>query len=180
MKQGKDEKAGSLRRFLVEDHRRLDALLQSAAPDGQDVDQAMYDQFRAGLLRHVGMEEKIVIPALQGAGISIPHAPKLRLDHGALATLLMPTPSPMILAAIGGILSEHNRLEEGPGGLYATCEQLAASEADALVARLRAAPEITVAPHSDSPAVMKTIQGALERAGYHLSDYKTAEEKKKA
>lgn len=179
MRQGRDEKAGSLTHFLVEDHRRLDTLLQSAAPDGHNVDPAIYDQFRAGLLRHIGMEEKLLIPALQKGGIPIPHAARLRLDHGALATLLMPTPSPMILTAIGSILSEHNRLEEGPDGLYATCDQLPSSEAGALIARLCAAPEVTVTPHSDSPAVMKTLQGALKRAGYDLSDYEVAREKKK-
>ena len=163
---------GPLTRFLVDDHRRLDALFQSATADPITIDQEAYDQFRSGLLRHIGMEEKILMPALQRqqGGAPFPHAAKLRLDHGALAALLMPTPTPTILAGIRGILSAHNPLEEGPDGLYATSDRLAASETDTLIARLRTAPEVTVAPPSDSPAVLKAVRAALERAGYHLSE----------
>ncbi len=161
---------GRLSRFLSEDHRRLDNLFQSAVTDSQLVDRQAYDQFRSGLLRHIGMEEKILLPALQRlrGGTPFPHAGRLRLDHGALAALLMPTPTPAILATIRRILAAHNELEEGPTGLYAVGDELAASEADALVTRLRAAPVVRVTPPSDSPAVMSNLRGALERAGYRL------------
>lgn len=43
-------------------------------------------------------------------------AAKLRLDHGALAALLVPTPTPAIIVAIHTVLAAHNSLEEGPGG----------------------------------------------------------------
>jgi hypothetical protein len=170
MSQEKDSKAGPLTQFMVEDHRRLDALWQSAARDRQHIDQAAYDQFRAGLLRHIGMEEKIVLPALQRLqrGTPFAHADQLRLDHGALAALLMPTPTPAILEAIEAILSQHNRWEEGADGLYAASDQLLAAEADAIVATLRAAPQVKVTPHADSPAVKKNVLAALQRAGYSL------------
>lgn len=164
---------GPLTRLLLDDHRRLDALLQSAVADPLKVDLPAYNQFRAGLLRHIGMEEKILLPTLQRLqnGRPFSHAAKLRLDHGALAALLMPIPTPVILAALRAILSVHNTLEEGREGLYATCDQLAAPDVTSLIVRLRAAPEVTVTPPSDSPAVMKTLHGAMERAGYHLSNY---------
>ena len=166
-----DEKAESLSHFLMNDHKRIDALLQSATSDLDRVDQGAYDQFRSALLRHIGMEEKILMPALQRlqGGTPFPHAAKLRLDHGALAALLMPSPMRPIVATIRAIMSVHNRLEEGPDGLYATCDRLAAAETDALIARLRAAPDVVVATPSDSPAVMKNLHSALERAGYRLN-----------
>lgn len=169
---------GSLTRFLVDDHRRLDALFQSATADPQKIDRATYEQFRAGLLRHIGMEEKILLPAIQRlrGGTAFPDAAKLRLDHGALAALLMLTPTAAILAAIRAILTAHNRLEEGSGGLYEASDQVAASEVDSLITRLCAAREVTVMPPSDSPAVMETLRRALERAGYRLSDFETAGE----
>lgn len=93
-------------------------------------------------------------------------AAKLRLDHGALAALLMPTPTAAIIAKIDGILADHNALEEGPAGLYELCDELAGAEAEQLLSKLRAAPEVKVMAHNDSPVVMTTVRRALERAGY--------------
>lgn len=161
---------GPITTWLAKDHRRLDGLLRAAVATADHVDQAAYDEFRAGLLRHIGMEEKILLLALQRArgGTPLPVAAKLRLDHGALATLLMPVPTPQILATIRRILSDHNQLEEGPGGLYALCDQLPPAEMEPLLAALQAAPPVAVMRHSDSPAVMKTLAASLARAGYSL------------
>jgi hypothetical protein len=174
MKPGANEKAGPITEFLVKDHGRLEALLRSAVAQVGSVDQGLYDQFRAGLLRHIGMEEKILLPAAQrlrgGEPLSI--AAKLRLDHGAIASLLMPPPTAAVIATIRAVLKVHNTIEEGPGGLYETCDELAGSEAAQLLAKLQAAPELAVLPCSDSPAVMPAVQRALERAGYDFIDEK--------
>lgn len=165
MRLWKNEQARPITDFLVEDHRRLEALLQQAVAHA---DQGAYAQFRAGLLRHIGMEEKILIPAAHRLrdGKPLGIASKLRLDHGALGTLLIPAPTAAVIAGIRGILKEHNILEEGPGGLYETCDELAGSEGAQLLAKLKAAPEVAVLPHSDTPTVMSTVRRAMERAGY--------------
>jgi hypothetical protein len=109
--------SGPLTNVLADDHTRLDGLLQRAMAVGGAVDCAAYAEFRAGLLRHISLEEKILLPAaqrLQG-GDPLPVAATLRLDHGALAALLVPTPTPAIIAAIRTMLAAHNALEEGPG-----------------------------------------------------------------
>ena len=59
-------------------------------------------------------------------------------------------------------------MEEGPGGIYERCEQLAGAEADALLAQLQAAPAVPVAPYSDDPQVMSVVRRALARAGYAI------------
>ena len=132
---------GPVARYLSEDHDRLDALLQRATAQAGTIDAAAYSEFRAGLLKHIGMEEKILLPAAQQArgGTPLPSAARLRLDHGALAALLVPTPTPAIIATIRRILTPHNALEEEPGGVYNTCEALAGPQAEELLARLRAA-----------------------------------------
>jgi hypothetical protein len=160
--------SGPLTSFLAEDHRRLDQLLQRAVADPHRVDGAAYDQFRAGLLRHIGMEEKILLPAMQRlqGGTPLPVAAKLRLDHGALAALLMPTPIAAIIRTIQHILTAHNTMEEGPGGLYEVSDGLAGAEVQDLLTKLRAAPDVKVMAHSDSAAVMTTVHRAVERAGY--------------
>jgi hypothetical protein len=135
---------------------------------GGVVDRAASAEFRAGLLRHISLEEKILLPAAQRwqGGEPLPLAAKLRLDHGALAALLVPTPTPAIIAAIRAVLVAHNALEEGPGGVYERYEQLAGAEADALLAQLYAAPDVPVAPYADGPQVMSVVRRALMRAGY--------------
>jgi hypothetical protein len=45
-------------------------------------------------------------------------APRLRLDHGALAALLMLPPVDHTFRAIRAVLDAHNPLEENEGGVY--------------------------------------------------------------
>ena len=159
---------GPVAKFLTADHARLDALLQRADAEPSTIDPAAYAEFRAGLLKHIGMEEKLLLPAAQRArgGEPLPTAAKLRLDHGALAALLVPTPTPAITGAIRTIPTAHNAVEEGPGGVYEVCEQFVSSEADTLLARLRAAPDVRMNPHVDSPLVRDATRRAVARAGF--------------
>jgi Hemerythrin HHE cation binding domain len=168
MQAGTHPSSGPVTRFLEDDHQRLEELLNAALASGGRIEQGQYDEFRAGLLRHIGMEEKILLPAAQRAngGTPLPIAATLRLDHGAIAALLMPTPTPELIAALRSILKKHNKVEEGPDGLYATCDKLAGAETKDLVAKLRAAPAVAVLPHSDTPAVLSAVRRALERAQY--------------
>ena len=48
------------------------------------------------------------------------------------------------------------------------CEQLAGSEADEILDRLKAAPPVLLAPHADSNIAMESARKALQRAGYDL------------
>lgn len=116
------------------------------------------------------MEEKILLPAAQrwNGGRPLSIAAKLRLDHGALAALLMPTPTPDIIATLRRVLEQHDLVEEGSDGLYEICDRLAGTEAEQLMTGLRATPEVAVLPHSDTPAVLGAVHRALERAGYTL------------
>jgi hypothetical protein len=159
---------GPLYRMLAEDHARLDGLLQDAMTETGLINHTAYAEFRAGLLRHISMEEKLLLPTAQRlrGGKPLAMAARLRLDHGALAALLVPTPTPAIIAALRSILGAHNVVEEGPGGVYECCERLAGAEAEALLAQLHAAPAVPVASYSDGPHVMDTVRRALVRAGY--------------
>ena len=132
---------GKIYRYLADDHARLAGLLQRATARPDSIDPEPYAAFRAGLLKHISMEEKILLPAAQRLRGAAPLAlaARLRLDHGALAELLVPTPTPSIVAAIRTLLKAHNPIEEGSDGLYAQCEQLAGAEADRILAELQAA-----------------------------------------
>ncbi len=156
--------AESIASWLIGDHRRLEGLLARA----KQGDREAYEEFRAGLLRHIGIEEKILLPAIAAGqgGRPYEHARQLRLDHGAVAALLVPPPEPVVLEAIERILSRHNLLEEGEQGMYATAERVAPGGCADLLRRARALAPPPPAEHHDGPHVRKAVLRALERAGY--------------
>ena len=161
--------SGKIHHYLAGDHQRLDALLERTISEPQNIDAAAYAQFRAGLLKHIAMEEKVLLPAAQKArGDPLPIAPRLRLDHGALVALLVPSPTAPIVAAIRAILKAYNPIEEDPGGVYDQCETLAGAEADQILRQLQNHPEVRLLPHVDNPFVMETARRAVARAGYDL------------
>jgi len=161
---------GKIYRYLAGDHKRLDALLERAMSDPENIDAAAYAQFRLGLLKHIGLEEKILLPAAQRlrGGEPLAVAAKLRLDHGALAALLVPTPTPRVITAIRAILKVHNPIEEDPGGMYEQCEELAGAEIDEILRQLQDAPGVRVVPNFDGPNVLEATRRAVAKAGYDL------------
>jgi len=54
---------GEIHRCLAGDHARLDGLLERAVRDPQNINAAAYAQFRSGLLKDFGREEKVLLPA---------------------------------------------------------------------------------------------------------------------
>jgi hypothetical protein len=155
---------GPIETWFGADHQRLEALLARALARGAGIDPAPYAEFREGLLRHIAMEEKILLPAAKRArgGEALPSARRLRVDHGAIASLLVPFPTPAIAAEIRSILGPHNLIEEERGGLYETCDRLLAGEAAQIVERAAAYPPVKVAPHREGPGVCHTAAEALE------------------
>lgn len=154
--------AGTIHQFLTADHARLDALLaRSTAADALDL--VAYDQFRAGLLRHIAMEEKLLFAEarVRRGGEPLPITRRLHCDHAALASLLVPPPDHVLLRAVREILDEHNPLEEGDDGLYATCEQLIGNDMAAVLARMKALPPLRIAQHVDEPRIYEHIDRML-------------------
>jgi hypothetical protein len=158
---------GPLHRFFGADHRRLDALLKRSIAEPGRVDLAPFGEFRAGLLRHIGMEEKVLFTAARQArgGEPLELAARLRVDHGAIAALLVPTPTAALVGEILSVLAPHNRREEEPGGVYDACDQaVGKAEAERLVSRLRVFPEPPLKPYNDAPEVQKHIEENLALA----------------
>ena len=98
--------------------------------------------FLSGRIYHYLADDHARIDHAARGGESLPVASKLRLDHGALTALLVPTPTPAIIAVIRAILERHNPLEESPGGVYEQCEQLAGAQGDEILKRLKTAPAV--------------------------------------
>jgi hypothetical protein len=156
----------TLSEYLLEDHARLEALLNKSVADPAKFDHTAFEGFRAGLLRHIGIEEKLLLPAARkrSGGTPLALARPLRLEHAALASLLVPTPDVMLVGEIRSLLLQHNPREEGPEGLYAICESLLGSEAVKLLEEAKRAPAVRTAPHFDGPGVHRTAESALRSA----------------
>lgn len=156
--------------YLETDHISIDDALRRATISEDAIDPIAYAEFRGALLRHIGLEEKILLPAARTAsrGIGISGDARLHLDHGALAALLVPKPTQAIVAAIRSILEQHNKIEEGALGVYAQCERILGSDAPGILARLKAAPSVAMAPYNDSETAFSSLRAALQRAGYRL------------
>jgi hypothetical protein len=158
---------GPLHRFFSADHRRLDALLKHSIAEPGRVDLAPFGEFRAGLLRHIGMEEKVLFVAARRArgGEPLGLAARLRVDHGAIAALLVPTPTPALVGQILSVLVPHNRREEEPGGVYDACDEaLGPVEGERLAGELRAFPEPPLKPYNDGPEIQRHIEENLALA----------------
>lgn len=155
---------GPIEEQLSADHRQLDELLARCVDSSGTINREAYDALRAGLLRHIGIEEKILLREARAArgGVTLPMAAQLRIEHGAIASLLVPTPTAAIVAELRALLGSHNRLEEGEAGLYAECDRLLARRAGEILARIAAAPAVPLAAHFDGPGVHRTAAAALE------------------
>jgi hypothetical protein len=161
---GGEAMPGPLASWFAADHARLDGLLRRSVADPGAFDREAFEDFRGWLLRHIALEEKILLPAARKAraGAPLPMAHRLRVDHGAIASLLVPTPGAAIVAELRSILEPHNKAEEDPGGLYQACDELLALEAAGILDRIRAYPAVKLAPHRDGPGVHRTAREALQ------------------
>jgi hypothetical protein len=141
----------TIHEFLAGDHRRLDALLANAAADP-----AAYTEFRLGLLRHIAMEEKVLFPIARAQHRDV--VARLHADHAAIASMLVPPPTPALLRTLEDVLAEHNPLEDAPGGLYDVCDRIAGED---VIARMQAIPPVRASQHLDEPRIYEHIERML-------------------
>lgn len=135
----------SLFEWLEQDHNRLDEIL-AACLRGET---SSYVEFRAGLLRHIAIEEKILFPAIRKAQGDSDLLRQLHRDHAALSALLVPPPTAVEFEQMHRILLEHNPLEENDGGLYAIAASL---------------PAVALAPHFDTEVTRRSIDILVKEA----------------
>lgn len=159
--------AGPIARYLGADHERLHEHLAAAQAAPDRVNLEPFEHFRAGILRHIAMEEKQLIPRVTNAqaGTRPALADLLRTDHSAIAALLVPPPTPAILQTLSAILARHDQCEEQPGGLYDQCDRaLGPQAALELVAELEQTPPVRLKPFHTSPTVQRHLTESVERS----------------
>lgn len=158
--------------FFTDDHRRIEKLFEEATKDPHQVDLEKYHQFRVGLLTHIKMEEKILFVAAQKAngGEPLPLQAKLRLDHGALTSLMVCYPSPGVIQVVIHILEQHDILEEKEGGMYEACENLTQNETQQILEVLKKVTPVPVHPFNEADYALEAAKRAVARAGFDFDE----------
>ncbi len=158
--------------FFTNDHHRIDDLLNKATIHPDRIDMDYYQQFRVGLLRHIGMEEKILFPAAKKVNPEVMSKliPRFRLEHGALTSLMVPPPTGAIIRAIRHVLELHDIAEEEPGGMYDVCEGLTQGQTQSLLDQLADIPEVATLPLNPAPIAIEAARRALARANYDFDE----------
>lgn len=154
--------------YLAADHDRIEAFFVQAIENINAIDMDAYQQFRSGLMRHIGIEEKIVFPKLiEHLGEEAKQmAVRLRSDHGAIVALLVPTPDVEVIATLNAILSAHNDYEEGANGVYSMLAVLDEQTTQAMLLQMQQAPEVPTHPTKPTMDVIEITKRAVARAGY--------------
>jgi len=164
---------GRIYNFFTDDHRRLESILVAAETNPGNYNAELYAQFRSGLLKHIKMEETILFPALRASNSEKSNAliAQLRLDHGALTSLMVPPPSPTVIRAVKYILERHNVLEEESNGMYDLCEALSDETKTDLLSKLEKTTEVPVLPHKSDSYIVSAVERAMAKAGYNYHDF---------
>lgn len=167
---------GPLHQFFTEDHRRIDDLLVRATKNVDHIDFDLYNQFRVALLTHIKLEEKTLFPAAQkgNGGEPIPMAKQLRLEHGALTSLMVPPPTATLIKVILRLLEIHDEVEEKQGGIYELCENLTLEYRESLLGELKAVTATPLHPLNEHPIALEAAKRAITRAGYDYDSLASA------
>ncbi|MFA5575025.1 MAG: hemerythrin domain-containing protein [Brumimicrobium sp.] len=158
--------------FFTQDHRRIEEILEEAIKDIDNIDLVLYAKFRIELLTHIKMEEKGLFKAAQLANGDkpIPLAKQLRLEHGAITSLMVPPPNPDLIKVLKHILEAHDLKEEEPGGMYDICEKLTKMQTEELLNTVKNFPKTPLHPHKDIPLAWSAAKRACERAGFNYDE----------
>jgi hypothetical protein len=145
--------AGPIESFMTADRARIDELLRAAERNGGTIDEATYADFRRALLRHIAMDEKVLLPfaSTKRAGEPLEAGAPIHVAHAQIAKLLVSPPSGAVVSSLRALLAKLTALEEGPRGLYAACDDLAGDDASGVVGRLAEQPSVPVAQYFDGP-----------------------------
>lgn len=158
--------------FFTNDHHRVEGLLDKAVENAGEINAEYYSKFRTALLTHIKMEEKILFLAAQKANdnVPLPLAAQLRLEHGAITALMVPSPTHDIIKVLRFVLEKHDLVEEKEGGMYEACESITQHQTQEILDQLMSVTEVPVLKHNDIPLAMEAAKRALIRAGFDFDE----------
>ncbi len=148
---------------LLREHRELLAMIAACTPRDGEVDLQAFDRYRLRQLRHVAIEEKVLLPVLAGrASLSPAFQNGLRKDHEAIVVLCVTAPDPDFVHDLQEFISWHQRVEEQPGGLFDLYDQQVGDDrgVDKALAQL---PAIALPSFATGAGVSVVVQQTLRQ-----------------
>lgn len=91
-------------------------------------------------------------------------AAQLKLEHGAITSLMIPPPTKELVKVILYILEKHDLTEEQPGGMYDICEKLTVEQTDEIMERLYNTTQVPIHPTNNADYALQAAKRALARA----------------
>ncbi|MCO5269445.1 MAG: hemerythrin domain-containing protein [Brumimicrobium sp.] len=154
--------------FLVQDHRRIEDILERAIENIHLVDEDLYTEFRIALLTHIKMEEKILFPLAQKGNNNQPLdlQAQLRLEHGAITSLMVLPPTPEMIKVLKYVLDKHDEKEEKEGGMYEICQHLTYAQTENLLEEFKNISLVPVHPTKNIAFAWEAAKRSLARAGF--------------
>lgn len=156
---------------LTREHVELPALLPGCVLPGGAVDLRRFDEFRHRALRHLAIEELVLIPALARR---LGHRPMfqngLRKDHAAIVALCVPTPNPDWVKDLGELLAYHNAVEESPGGFYALLDALKLADDPRVTQAIEALPPLELPPFASGHQLRAQLHAVMRATGASRED----------
>lgn len=154
--------------YFTRDHREIECILEKAISNPLTIDASLYNEFRVRILTHIKMEEKILFLYAQKANnnLPLPLQAQLRLDHGAITSLVATPTTPEIVKVLKYILDVHDELEEKSGGMYDACESITQDQTEKILEELMQTTPVPVHQPNPLPVVFEAAKRALLRAGY--------------
>jgi hypothetical protein len=152
--------------YLTQAHVSIKQLLEESL-NVRGVNHARYEEFRAELLQHIGVEEHIVLPLVEERSPQRFFALRqIRLEHKAIAVLLALPPTGEIITVLKNLLLKHDFLEETPDTLYDVLDKCSLDDGPALLTQMQ---EYSSQPLSDiinTPPTLDDARRAVYSAGY--------------
>ncbi len=154
-----------LTNVLQHEHAELIALLDRCVEPSGGVNLRAFDEFRRRQLRHLAIEEKVVMPALARRKKLVPAFQNaLRKDHESIVVLCVTSPNPDFVRDLKELIAWHQRVEEQPGGLYDLFDRFVGDDPQVATA-LAQLPPVALPPLASGKEVAQVLRQLMRELG---------------
>jgi len=150
---------------LQHEHGELLAQLDRCLSPTGELNLRAYEEFRRRQLRHVAIEEKVLLPALaRRKKLSAAFQNALHKDHEAIVVLCVTAPNPDFVRDLKELIAWHQKVEEEPNGFYDLFDRHVGDDPQVSEA-LAHLPPISPPPFASGEEVAQVLRQVLRELG---------------